>query len=234
MGLIDLLGLLSIMAWISSTNSNQKDQILPYLWNHHWTHPNFFWILYTVLRLTPKHCQIIILVFRQYGMPFSNFWGSELRHGAVFLTDSAQMTCLLHSRQKPTQSMWKFNNLKWWKYPSLPLWVYIYIYIYIYIYLFRPTYLLISLFISLFRSLSLSVCLSLSLSLSLYIYIYIQTHTHIYLSLFISFDLFYTSIWKCMRWYCKMLFSKLLFFDISINIHIPFVRKTLAVSMTIQ
>ena len=88
---MDLLGLLSILAWISHLElfSYEKEASeLPYLHNHHLTLPT----LSKSSALTLKHSGILVLEasgmdVMQYSMPFPNFWRNELYHSATFLTD---------------------------------------------------------------------------------------------------------------------------------------------------
>ena len=131
MDLIDLLGLLSIMVWILSMNSKFFFQSEPSEWG----------FCAAVLSYSPfELCTIDTpntlkssywscwSEFQVFSKSLLNFWGIELYHGAAFLTDSAQLTCLLHSRQnwKQTKHKSEINNFKWWLFTHLTLNIYIY------------------------------------------------------------------------------------------------------------
>ena len=93
---IDLLGSLSIMAWITPTN-------LGVLFLSEWG----FWVaipswspLDSSNSLNPLHgpqidtqtLKFLYWCFLHEYMPFPNFWRSELWHGVVFLTEGVQLT----------------------------------------------------------------------------------------------------------------------------------------------
>ena len=117
--LIGLLGSLSVIAWISPTNQRVLIRMisdaskLPYLCNHHWTHPILFessavssdWHPNTVKSLYWSSS----LNVKQYNIPFLNFWGNELNHDAAFLTNSPQLTlvyCTIDKNLKQRKYMY--------------------------------------------------------------------------------------------------------------------------------
>ena len=154
--LIDLLGSLALIAWISPTNSwvlirMIREKLLSchtfviniglirlFLNSLHFAQIN-------TKRLWNLHIGASGMNAKQYSMPFPNFWWSELCYGTAFLTDCAWLT-LVWCRVDKT---WHKQNA-WMKLiiqngNNLPITPYIYIYIcvcvwereYIYIYIYR-------------------------------------------------------------------------------------------------
>ena len=85
-----------------------------------WTHPILFKSSNLFSDERPNTVKSSYWSFRVnaklYRMPFPNFWNSKLHHDAAFLTDAAQMTSLLHTKNLETKRICKIDNLKWWQF----------------------------------------------------------------------------------------------------------------------
>ena len=104
MDLIDSLGSISIIAWISPKNSgffsHQNDQSeffeLPYLGNHYWIHPNHLESSFFYSDWHPSTTKSSYRTFRHkcllYSKLFPNFRVRNLRNGTAFFTYNVQET----------------------------------------------------------------------------------------------------------------------------------------------
>ena len=111
--LTDLLKSLSIIIWISTTNSgnlfSSEASEMPHLRNNHCIHPILFKssTLYSYWHRNTLKSSFLSFQseYQQYGMPFSNFWMSELCHCATFAEDNAYVTqvyCTLNKQNACT------------------------------------------------------------------------------------------------------------------------------------
>ena len=104
MDLIDLLWSLSIMAWISLTNSGVLMRMIRVTLLSCYTFGliQFFLNPLHCPQIDTKHWNLHIeassMNAKEHNIPFPNFWKSVLCHSAAFLTDNAQLSLVCSSQ----------------------------------------------------------------------------------------------------------------------------------------